>query len=292
MSGNPAGAAGLDDRGVIPPGKRADVIRVHAYEGAPAEQHPLGAPCRWCEASGARGCGSHDGRVRRGGRAQRFGQALDHRGGSRRAGGRRRDRLPPSPHHAPRGARGGPHPDERARLRRRGAQRQVRGAHLAGAGARVRHPFVRDEHRGIGRRGRREHVALGARAAAPGVPDRAHRARHRLRGGAARPHSSLAGARTGKRPQRVQHGPARRPSTPSISRSSTTTRSRPRAPRWWSSWRGSRRALEPDLVSARARAASSPRDRRRPASSRCAAPAAPGPPTPACRAPCASSPPS
>lgn len=44
VSANPARAAGLDDRGVIAPGKRADVIRVHAYEGSPTEQHPLGSP--------------------------------------------------------------------------------------------------------------------------------------------------------------------------------------------------------------------------------------------------------
>jgi alpha-D-ribose 1-methylphosphonate 5-triphosphate diphosphatase len=44
VSANPARAAGLDDRGVIAPGKRADVIRVHAYEGAPDEQHPTGSP--------------------------------------------------------------------------------------------------------------------------------------------------------------------------------------------------------------------------------------------------------
>lgn len=44
VSANPARAAGLDDRGTIAPGKRADVIRVHAYEGSPTEQHPLGSP--------------------------------------------------------------------------------------------------------------------------------------------------------------------------------------------------------------------------------------------------------
>jgi alpha-D-ribose 1-methylphosphonate 5-triphosphate diphosphatase len=44
VSTNPASAAGLDDRGVIAPGKRADVIRVQAYEGAPTDQHPLGSP--------------------------------------------------------------------------------------------------------------------------------------------------------------------------------------------------------------------------------------------------------
>ncbi|WP_203135577.1 alpha-D-ribose 1-methylphosphonate 5-triphosphate diphosphatase [Microbacterium sp. JZ31] len=44
ISANPARAVGLDDRGAIEPGKRADVIRVHAYDEAPTEQHPLGAP--------------------------------------------------------------------------------------------------------------------------------------------------------------------------------------------------------------------------------------------------------
>ncbi|UZN02877.1 alpha-D-ribose 1-methylphosphonate 5-triphosphate diphosphatase [Cellulomonas sp. S1-8] len=44
VSGNPARAAGLEDRGVIAAGKRADVVRVHAYEGAPSEHHPLGTP--------------------------------------------------------------------------------------------------------------------------------------------------------------------------------------------------------------------------------------------------------
>lgn len=44
VSTNPARAAGLDDRGVIVPGKRADVVRVHAYDGASTEQHPLGSP--------------------------------------------------------------------------------------------------------------------------------------------------------------------------------------------------------------------------------------------------------
>ncbi|ALO68080.1 phosphonate metabolism protein PhnM [Arthrobacter alpinus] len=43
VSGNPARAAGLDDRGVIAPGKRADVVRVQTYEGAPTEQYPLGS---------------------------------------------------------------------------------------------------------------------------------------------------------------------------------------------------------------------------------------------------------
>lgn len=44
VSANPARAAGLDDRGVLAPGKRADIIRVHAYDGASADQHPLGSP--------------------------------------------------------------------------------------------------------------------------------------------------------------------------------------------------------------------------------------------------------
>jgi len=44
VSTNPANAAGLHDRGVIALGKRADVIRVQAYEGAPTDQHPLGSP--------------------------------------------------------------------------------------------------------------------------------------------------------------------------------------------------------------------------------------------------------
>lgn len=44
VSANPARVAGLTDRGVIAPGKRADVIRVQSYEGASSEQHPLGSP--------------------------------------------------------------------------------------------------------------------------------------------------------------------------------------------------------------------------------------------------------
>lgn len=44
ISANPARAIGLDDRGAIEPGKRADLIRVHAYDEAPSEQHPLGVP--------------------------------------------------------------------------------------------------------------------------------------------------------------------------------------------------------------------------------------------------------
>ena len=44
ISANPARAVGLDDRGTIEPGVRADLIRVHAYDEAPSEQHPLGVP--------------------------------------------------------------------------------------------------------------------------------------------------------------------------------------------------------------------------------------------------------
>jgi alpha-D-ribose 1-methylphosphonate 5-triphosphate diphosphatase len=44
ISANPARAVGLDDRGVIAVGRRADLIRVHAYDAAPADQHPVGAP--------------------------------------------------------------------------------------------------------------------------------------------------------------------------------------------------------------------------------------------------------
>ena len=44
LSTNPARAVGLDDRGAIVSGLRADLIRVHAYDGATAEQHPLGSP--------------------------------------------------------------------------------------------------------------------------------------------------------------------------------------------------------------------------------------------------------
>lgn len=44
LSANPAQAIGLDDRGVVEAGRRADLIRVHAYEGASSAQHPLGSP--------------------------------------------------------------------------------------------------------------------------------------------------------------------------------------------------------------------------------------------------------
>ncbi|NLT29302.1 MAG: alpha-D-ribose 1-methylphosphonate 5-triphosphate diphosphatase [Propionibacterium sp.] len=43
LSANPARSVGLDDRGVIAEGMRADLIRVHTF-GAPAEQHPLNSP--------------------------------------------------------------------------------------------------------------------------------------------------------------------------------------------------------------------------------------------------------
>lgn len=43
VSANAARAAGFDDRGVIAAGTRADLVRVHAYAGASAEQHPLGS---------------------------------------------------------------------------------------------------------------------------------------------------------------------------------------------------------------------------------------------------------
>ncbi|WP_110588335.1 alpha-D-ribose 1-methylphosphonate 5-triphosphate diphosphatase [Microbacterium suaedae] len=44
VSAHPAAAAGLDDRGAIEPGRRADLVRVHAYEGAPSAHHPPGSP--------------------------------------------------------------------------------------------------------------------------------------------------------------------------------------------------------------------------------------------------------
>jgi alpha-D-ribose 1-methylphosphonate 5-triphosphate diphosphatase len=44
ISANPARAIGLDDRGAIAPGLRADLIRVHAYDGASSAQHPLAVP--------------------------------------------------------------------------------------------------------------------------------------------------------------------------------------------------------------------------------------------------------
>lgn len=44
ISANPAKAVGLDDRGSIAIGTRGDLIRVHAYDEAPSEQHPLGVP--------------------------------------------------------------------------------------------------------------------------------------------------------------------------------------------------------------------------------------------------------
>ncbi|GAA3648989.1 alpha-D-ribose 1-methylphosphonate 5-triphosphate diphosphatase [Microbacterium marinilacus] len=44
ISANPARAVGLDDRGGIEPGRRADLVRVHAYDEAPVEHHPIGSP--------------------------------------------------------------------------------------------------------------------------------------------------------------------------------------------------------------------------------------------------------
>lgn len=44
VSTNPARAVGLDDRGRIEPGLRGDLVRVHAYRGAPEGQHPAGIP--------------------------------------------------------------------------------------------------------------------------------------------------------------------------------------------------------------------------------------------------------
>ncbi|WP_349826802.1 alpha-D-ribose 1-methylphosphonate 5-triphosphate diphosphatase [Brevibacterium litoralis] len=44
VSANPAQAAGLEDRGSIAAGLRADVIRVATYDEAPVEHHPLGSP--------------------------------------------------------------------------------------------------------------------------------------------------------------------------------------------------------------------------------------------------------
>lgn len=44
VTANPARAVGLDDRGRIETGLRADVVRVHAHRGAPAAQHPAGVP--------------------------------------------------------------------------------------------------------------------------------------------------------------------------------------------------------------------------------------------------------
>jgi alpha-D-ribose 1-methylphosphonate 5-triphosphate diphosphatase len=44
VSANPAAAVGLTDRGRIQPGLRGDVVRVHAYTGAPDGQHPAGIP--------------------------------------------------------------------------------------------------------------------------------------------------------------------------------------------------------------------------------------------------------
>jgi len=44
VSTNPAHAVGLDDRGRVAPGLRADLVRVRSYDGAPAGQHPAGVP--------------------------------------------------------------------------------------------------------------------------------------------------------------------------------------------------------------------------------------------------------
>jgi alpha-D-ribose 1-methylphosphonate 5-triphosphate diphosphatase len=44
VSTNPAAAVGLSDRGRISLGLRGDVVRVHAYTGAPDGQHPAGIP--------------------------------------------------------------------------------------------------------------------------------------------------------------------------------------------------------------------------------------------------------
>lgn len=42
LSANPARAVGLNDRGTIEPGLRADLIRVHAYSGAATPENPRG----------------------------------------------------------------------------------------------------------------------------------------------------------------------------------------------------------------------------------------------------------
>jgi alpha-D-ribose 1-methylphosphonate 5-triphosphate diphosphatase len=42
ISGNPARAVGLDDRGEIAVGKRADLVRVHPYDLPPTGRHPRG----------------------------------------------------------------------------------------------------------------------------------------------------------------------------------------------------------------------------------------------------------
>jgi alpha-D-ribose 1-methylphosphonate 5-triphosphate diphosphatase len=42
VSGNPAEALGLSDRGRIEPGRRADLVRVHAHEAPADERHPSG----------------------------------------------------------------------------------------------------------------------------------------------------------------------------------------------------------------------------------------------------------
>ena len=44
VSGNPAKAIGLDDRGVLEVGRRADIVRVHVQEMPAVAHHPSGAP--------------------------------------------------------------------------------------------------------------------------------------------------------------------------------------------------------------------------------------------------------
>ena len=44
VSGNPARAIGLDDRGVLEVGRRADIVRVHVQEMPAVAHHPSGAP--------------------------------------------------------------------------------------------------------------------------------------------------------------------------------------------------------------------------------------------------------
>ncbi|MBO9578485.1 MAG: amidohydrolase family protein, partial [Microbacteriaceae bacterium] len=44
VSTNPAAAVGLDDRGRLAPGLRADLVRVRPHLDAPSAQHPTGAP--------------------------------------------------------------------------------------------------------------------------------------------------------------------------------------------------------------------------------------------------------
>lgn len=44
VAANPARAIGLDDRGVIAPGRRADLVRVHAHDVGSDAHHPTGVP--------------------------------------------------------------------------------------------------------------------------------------------------------------------------------------------------------------------------------------------------------